>query len=119
MENVKQSKRKAGRPANTVKREIRTAIRFTHAEYFIVKEKAANAGLKPSAYIRWTSIHTMVKTRLSDEERQLVRQLIGMANNLNQIAKTAHREGMFKAMLYFEEYRNVFDDLLNKLRYGK
>ena len=56
-----------------------------------------------------------IKPRLNEEESRFVRQLIGMANNLNQVAKCCHEEGVLKAMLYFENYRNQMDDLLKKL----
>lgn len=108
-----------GRPAKSTKKEIRAAIRFSKAEYFIIKVKAAKAGVKPSFYIRQTAIHALIICRLTEEERQFVRQLIGMSNNLNQLAKSCHHEGVFKAMVYFEEYRKKIDELLIKLRHAK
>ena len=96
--------------------EIRACIRFNKLEYFIVKEKASKAGLNASAYIRQTAIHGEVKHRLATEEREFVKQLIGMANNLNQIAKACHEEGVLRAMQYFENSRNQVDQILKKLR---
>ena len=119
METVSERKRRRGRPSKAVKKEIRAAVRFSKAEYFIVKEKAARAGIKPSLYIRQTAIHSLIKPRLTEEERHFVRQLIGMSNNLNQLAKSCHQEGVFKAMIYFESYRIKIDELLKDLRHAK
>jgi hypothetical protein len=116
METVRVKRKKAGRPAKTIKKEIRACVRFTRPEYFTIKEKAAKAGLKVSAYIRQVAIYATVTPRLTDEERKFVRQLIGMANNLNQLAKSCHQEGALRAMLYFEGYRASMDDILNKLK---
>jgi predicted DNA binding CopG/RHH family protein len=116
MENAQEQKKKTGRPIKSIKKEIRAAVRLTQYEYFIIKEKAKQAGMNPSVYIRQTAIHAKLLSRLTDEEVQIVRQLIGMSTNINQVAKVCHREGMFEAMQYFESYRNMIDQLLQKLR---
>ena len=119
METVREHKKGSGRPAKTIKKDIRTAVRFSKLEYFVVRQKVEKAGIKVSAYVRQTAIASVVINRLSEEERQFVRQLIGMANNLNQLAKNSHQEGMLKTMLYFERFRNQIDIILNKLNYGE
>jgi hypothetical protein len=106
----------AGRPRKAIKREAATGVRFTKAEYFIVKQKAGTSGLKLTEYIRKMAIEGMVTARLNEEERNFIRQLIGMANNLNQLTKKAHQEGMLIAILHFERYRNEIDQLLRKLK---
>jgi len=116
MATVTERKKRAGRPAKAVKKEVRAAIRFTRAEYFIVKEKAAKAGMKASAYLRQLAIHSSVKPRLTDEERQYVRELIGFSNNVNQLAKKCHQEGFFKAALYFEGMGQDLDKILKKFK---
>lgn len=116
METVTERKKTAGRPAKTVKRDVRACIRFTRPEYFIVKEKAAQAGFKPSAYIRRVAIYTTISNRLTEEERHWVRHLVGMSNNFNQVAKCCHKEGALKAMVAFEAYRNFVDEILRKLK---
>ena len=118
METVKEKKNKAGRPVKTIKREIRACIRFSKAEYFVIRNKASRAGVKVSAYLREIAINAEVKMRLNDEERQFVRQLIGMSNNLNQLTKNSHKEGMLKTMLHFEEYRAELDLLLKKINHA-
>lgn len=108
--------KRAGRPAKDIKKEIKVCIRYSRHDLFIVREKAANAGLKLSAYLRKVSMETKVIPRLTEEERQFVKQLIGMANNLNQLTKACHQEGLLSAMLDFERYRTGIDELLKKLR---
>jgi mobilization protein NikA len=118
MESVEQKHVKAGRPLKTIKKDIRAAVRFSKTEYFIVQTKADKAGLKISAYIREVAINTEIKPRLSDEERQFVRQLIGISNNINQLAKTAHKEGLVSALQYFEIFKIAIDDFLNRFRHA-
>jgi len=94
-------KHPGGRPKKTVRKESATGVRFTKAEYFIVRQKAARAGSKITAYIRQMAVEGKVTEAISEEDRQAVRQLAGMANNLNQLARKAHEEGLLTAMLLF------------------
>jgi Bacterial mobilisation protein (MobC) len=108
-----------GRPKKAVKKEIITGTRFSKAEHFIVQQKAGKAGLKLTEYVRTMAIKGEVKSRMSEEDRHNVRQLVGMANNLNQLTKLAHQQGMMRVMIYFEEYRNQIDGLLKALKNGE
>ncbi len=119
METVDKRHIKAGRPPKTIKKDIRTAVRFSRTEYFIVQTKAGKAGIKVSAYIREVAVNATVKPRFSEEERQFVRQLIGISNNLNQLAKKSHQEGLLSAMQYFETFRNEIDKLLTRMRHAQ
>ncbi|HEX8277107.1 MAG TPA: plasmid mobilization relaxosome protein MobC, partial [Segetibacter sp.] len=114
METVREVKKPGGRPAKSIRKDIRTAIRFSKTEYFIVRQKALKAGLKVSVYIRQIAIEGVVTARLGEEDRHFVRQLIGISNNLNQLAKNSHQEGMLKTMFYFESFRDEIDSLLKK-----
>jgi hypothetical protein len=105
-----------GRPTKVVKKEIRASIRFTRPEYFIVQQKADMAGLTVSEYIRQLAIHAVVKARLTDEQWQDLRRFIGMDNNVNQLTKVAHKEGILPAMVLFQGYRSAFDDFIKKIK---
>ncbi len=118
MQLVREKRRQAGRPAKIIKKEIRAAVRFSKAEHFIVRQKAAKAGMKVSAYIRQIAINGELLSRLTEEERHFVRQLIGMSNNINQLTKNSHNEGMLKTMLYFETLRNQIEVPLKKLNHA-
>jgi hypothetical protein len=104
-----------GRPKKVIKRESATGVRFTKAEYFVIKQKALKAGMRITNYIREMSLNGNVTARTSEEERHFIRQLIGISNNLNQLTKKAHQEGLLTAVLHFEKYRNIIDELLQQL----
>jgi hypothetical protein len=113
---MSQTKNNGGRPKKAVKRETITGVRFTTTEYFIVKNKATKSGLRITQFIRQMAIEGQVFARLTPEERNFIRQLVGMANNLNQLAKAANGEGTLTAMFYFEKYVKEIDELLNQLK---
>jgi hypothetical protein len=109
------TKHSGGRPKKPVKRDIVKGVRFTKLEYYVVKQKAAKAGIGISLFIRQMAINGKVQSLLDEEERQFVRQLVGMANNLNQLTKKGHQEGFLTAVLMFEKYKKFIDELLEKL----
>ena len=109
-------KQKNGRPKKAVTKEVIRSIRFSKTEYFIVKQHASKSGFKITVYIRQMALQGKIISRLSEEERQFVRQLIGMANNLNQLTKKGHQEGFTTAVLMFENYKNLMSELLEKLK---
>jgi hypothetical protein len=116
MKHQEKKKNNAGRPAKLVKREINASVRFSRSEYFIVKEKAAGCNFSVSNYIRRAAIYPTIKPRLTEEEQRFVRQLVGMTNNMNQMAKACHREGLFESMIFFENYRQKLNEIIKKLK---
>lgn len=116
---MKEEKHNGGRPTKLVKRESATGVRFTKAEYFIVKQKANKAGYRITQYIRKMAIEGQIIARLNPTEKELIPHLIGMANNLNQLTKKAHRESLLTALLLFEKYRVELDRILKRLRYDQ
>jgi hypothetical protein len=109
-------KHSGGRPKKHVKREIIKGVRFTKVEYYVVKQKASKSGMNITLYIRQMALQGKIISRLNEEERQFVRQLIGIANNINQLTKKGHQEGFLTAVLMFEKYRKLMDELLGKLK---
>ena len=85
-------------------------------EYYVIKQKAAKAGIGISLFIRQMAINGKIQPLMNEEERLFVRQLVGMANNLNQLTKKGHQEGLLTAILMFEKYKNSIDELLEKMK---
>ncbi|TXK45372.1 MobC family plasmid mobilization relaxosome protein [Pontibacter qinzhouensis] len=87
-------RKKGGRPAKSIKRSCTLVVRLTETERLLVRGKAREAGLSTSAWFRVAAKKATVVARLSPEEAAQLRMLSGLANNLNQLARLAHREGL-------------------------
>ena len=85
---------KGGRPRKKVKRETQLMVRLTENERFLIEEKARDAGMKPSAWFRLAAKKAKVLARLKPDDLKHLRTLTGMANNLNQLTRLAHQEGL-------------------------
>lgn len=112
----RKTKHAGGRPNKATKRTMIKGIRFTAEEYLSIKAKASQAGKTITTYIRQASLQQQIQITLDSEERQFVRQLIGMANNLNQLVKKAHQQDLLELMLELNYYKNAIDNLLHKLQ---
>lgn len=97
MEHNKEYKKryKGGRPKKeaTEKLKYRVAVKMATANYFRLLTRSHEAGVSPSEYMRECLRNGHVKERLSEEHAGFIRQLCGMANNLNQLAHKANARG--------------------------
>ena len=107
---------RTGRPKKLVKRDLKTSVYFTKLEYYAVKQKAAKAGVGISFFLRELALKCKILPVMTEEERQLVRQLTAMANHFDHLATIAREEGLIRAIMEFEKYKNSIDELFEKLK---
>ena len=85
-----------GRP-RAAKGKARTktlSTKLSVAEWKIVMKRIADAGKRPSAYLREVLLAGRVVAARTQEDRRQIRMLEGGCNNLNQLARLAHQQGM-------------------------
>src|SRR5580704_13490214 len=116
METTTAKKKKTGRPTKAVKKDVRACVRLTKGEYLIIKVKAGKAGKTAAGYLRQAALQSPLRTRLSPEDRHDIRHLVGISNNVNQMTKICHQEGLPQAFAYFTEFRKVVDEILEKYK---
>ena len=75
-------------------REIakRVSLRLDRTEYAHLKQLSMDTGLKMEPVIRRLIVGAELRPRPPDELAELLRQLSGMAVNINQIAKQTNTE---------------------------
>jgi hypothetical protein len=93
------NRNKNGRPKKETaeKKGYKISLKMATEEYYSLKAKARLAGITRSEYIRRCILSSEVKQRLSSEHLGYIRQLSGMANNVNQIARKANATGFMEA----------------------
>lgn len=85
----------SGRPPKpeTERLKRRLVVCLTETDYDALCRKARVAGLVCAEYTRRALARSIVRARMTPEMLTLLRQLTGMANNLNQLARMAHVAG--------------------------
>ncbi len=113
-------KNKGGRPrvATIDKKKYKLPpVRLGTKNYVMVKNQAKQAGLSLTEYQRQKLLQGYVVERISPEQMELYRQLVGIGNNQNQLARQANRYGYYKdAEMYHENVMQV-NNLIKKILY--
>lgn len=86
---------KGGRPKKGDAEKLKYPVKFMlkTEDYYPLKARAKSTGLKLAEFARLAVIGYPIRPRFSTEEAGWMRQLSGMANNLNQLAKQAYKSG--------------------------
>lgn len=103
---------------NTAKKKLKEKVisaRISLLEYQAIKEKAKDAGVSLSKFVRSVLLTGKVVQRISKSDADILRKLSGEANNLNQLARTANTEG-FKNVAYdVVSLRGIIVSIINQL----
>jgi len=108
-----------GRPKKAIQQEKFLGFFVTKVQGVIIQQKASQAGVNMSDYLRQVAIYGQVKTRWTAEERDIFKKLVGLSSDINQLVKLARQEGVPSAVLYFEKYRNLIDEALKQMSHAK
>ncbi|MDR0746045.1 MAG: MobC family plasmid mobilization relaxosome protein [Mediterranea sp.] len=119
MKEIK-NRNKNGRPkkAPAEKKGYKVTLKMATEEYFSLKAKAKIAGINHSEYIRRCIRSSVVKQRLTSELMGYIRQLCGMANNVNQIAHKANAAGYSEACTDNLAMNERLDNVINLIENG-
>lgn len=108
-------KARGGRPKKVIKKDAVLVVRMTQIERMLITGRAREAGMSPSEWFRKAAKTARVIARFSPEDAATLRMLSGMANNLNQITKLAHQEGLVSVQRQCRELMDGIDETLKSL----
>ena len=100
-----------GRPqVSTLKRLTKSVtVKFSKPDYEKLRHRSKNANRTLAEYIRDAAFDARIVAKHSTEDVAIIRNLTGMANNLNQLTKLSHQTGFYRT-------KNVVMELLEKLK---
>ena len=106
-----------GRPVKkTLERQNRVVgTKLTKLQYYAVKRRAGEAGVKVSEYVRQAIITAEVVPRLNRQDADTIRKLAGEANNLNQLAHRANAGGFALVAVELVKLKNGIVEIINQL----
>ena len=108
---------KGGRPPKSASEKLkeRLTVKMAAADYYALRGKARAAGLTWAEYARTALSRSVVRQRLTAEQMTLLRQLAGMANNLNQLARKANSAGYVQATAECTALIEKIDTLIDQI----
>ena len=89
-------KKTKGRPTVADARRLSKAVtvKFSKIDYETLKTRSRKANRRLAEYIRESALQSEVVQPRTEADLKEYRTLIGMANNLNQLTKIAHQDGI-------------------------
>ena len=104
-----------GAPQKRIKRSTGIRVRLTTTERFLIESKARQAGMRISDWFRAAALKAKVVGRITAEDRHVLHLLAGMANNLNQLTKRAHTNGIMSIVISCGHLLTEIDQTLKYL----
>jgi len=107
----KDKTRPRGRPKASGIRKLSKSVtvKFSRIDYERLLHRSRQANRTLAEFIREAAFEARIVARHSTEEAAVIRNLVGMANNLNQLARLSHQTGFYRT-------RNAVMELLEKLK---
>jgi hypothetical protein len=104
-----------GRPPKAKKQEKNIGFFVTNEQYAVIQEKAAQAKVNISDYMRQMAVNGYVKIRWTATDVANLKQLVELSNALHAVAGIAEKEGALSAMAFFAGYRDRIDVVIKSL----
>ncbi len=91
------------------------SARFLEIEYQALKKRAKDAGVTLSKFTRAVLLSGKIVQRISKSDAETLRKLSGEANNLNQLARAANKDGFTNVAKDLVSLKAVIVNIINQL----
>ena len=98
------------------KRSYQVNVNLMTEEYYYLKSQASKAAMPINDYVRSAIRSKEVRQRLIPELNLHIRELCGMANNINQLAKKANQAGFTTVSLECSVFMEMIDDIIQRIK---
>ncbi len=98
----------------TYRKTERLGVAMSKQHREIIEAKAKKVSMKPSEYLLQMGLTGQIVDLYSEEEKHARRQLIGLSNNLNQLARLAHQVGLAPLVEQLDRQLREIDEILDK-----
>ena len=107
-------KKMKGRPTVADARRLSKAVtvKFSKIDYEILRTRSRKANRRLAEYIRESALQSEVVQPRTEAGLKEYRTLVGMANNLNQLAKLSHQEGIYYTSLQLDRLLVEISDIV-------
>jgi len=107
-------KKPKGRPTVADARRLSKAVtvKFSKIDYETLRTRSRKTNRRLAEYIRESALQSEVVQPRTEADLKEYRTLVGMANNLNQLAKLSHQEGIYYTSLQLDRLLAEISDIV-------
>ena len=108
-------KKSKGRPTVADARRLSKAVtvKFSKIDYETLRTRSRKANRRLAEYIRESALKSEVVQARTEADLKEYRTLVGMANNLNQLTKMAHQDGI---IYLYSPIEGLLREIINTIR---
>ena len=112
---------KGGRPAlpKARRRSKSVTVKFSKIDYETLRVRCRKVNRRMAEYIRESALQSEVVMPHTTEGASLYRDLAGMANNLNQLARLSHQTSLYHTSRKVDEALDKVLAIISEYRQGK
>ena len=112
---------KGGRPAlpKARRRSKSVTVKFSKIDYETLRVRCRKVNRRMAEYIRESALQSEVVMPHTTESASLYRDLAGMANNLNQLARLSHQTSLYHTSGKVDEALDKVLAIISEYRQGK
>ena len=112
---------KGGRPAlpKARRRSKSVTVKFSKIDYETLRVRCRKVNRRMAEYIRESALQSEVVMPHTTESAGLYRDLAGMANNLNQLARLSHQTSLYHTSRKVDEALDKVLAIISEYRQGK
>ena len=109
------NKKHGGRPTIADGKRLSKAVtvKFSKKDYEILRTRSRKANRRLAEYIRESALQSEVMLPHTEADMKEYRTLVGMANNLNQLTKMAHQDGI---IYLYSPIEGLLREITNTIR---
>ena len=117
----KDKTRPRGRPKASGIRKLSKSVtvKFSRIDYERLLHRSRQANRTLAEFIREAAFEARIVARHSTEEAAVIRNLVGMANNLNQLTRLSHQAGFHRTQKTVTELLQKLKEIIVRYRYGE
>jgi hypothetical protein len=108
-----------GRPKKAVIQEKFIGFYLTWKQYAIVQKKAEAGHVSISDYMRQVALNAYVKERWTPQQQEWIRKMISISNDIHQLMLIAREKGAAETEQVFLKYRDIIDEIIEKVGYAR
>lgn len=107
-----------GRPPKEAGEKLGRAVtvKFTTTTFEKVEQRAKQAGITVAEYLRKSALSAKIVPKHFAEDNAVARSLMGIANNLNQLTKLSHQQGLRAVVSELSELITRIKTIINSYR---
>ena len=101
------------------RRSKSVTVKFSKIDYETLRVRCRKANRRMAEYIRESALQSEVVMPHTTEDASLYRDLAGMANNLNQLARLSHQTSLYHTSRKVDEALDKVLAIISEYRQGK